>query len=176
MPIAERPKAPARRASAAKAVQVPVAGIREQGLQGIVQVAQLLLVMGNQYADAAATGIHGPGIARETAALADANETIAKGVDYLVTAGPYTGLIAAVLPFAMQIAANHGRLDASRAGMVGVIEPAVLEQQMRADIVARRNEAEQAARDAAEHERKMQAEADALQAEWDAENAGPHDQ
>lgn len=90
--------------------------------------------MARQYADAATVGMHGPNIARELAALADDYEQVAKPIDVLIQAGPFAALLAVLLPFGLQLAANHKLIDAS--SMVGssVIPPEVLEAQMKADI------------------------------------------
>jgi hypothetical protein len=87
------------------------------------------------FADAGAIQIHGPNVARETASLADQDERIGKGLDYLISAGPYAGLLTALLPLGMQIAANHGRIDAKAAsGLGGVMPPEMLEARVKADM------------------------------------------
>jgi hypothetical protein len=103
-------------------------------VNGLFQVATLGFTAKGMYADAAAIAIHGPNVSRELATLAESDERIASVIDYLTTAGPYTGLIMAVLPFALQIAANHGRIDASKTMMPGIREPAELEKEMRSMI------------------------------------------
>lgn len=123
-------------AATVKATVSAVRDARYQAVNGLFQLTTLGLSAKGLYADAAATSIHGPNVSRELAALADTDERIASIIDYLTTAGPYTGLIMAVLPFALQIAANHGRIDASKAMMPGIREPAELEKEMRAMIEA----------------------------------------
>jgi hypothetical protein len=92
-------------------------------------------MMREWFADAGALQIHWPNVARETASLADQDERIGKAIDYLVSAGPYAGLLTAVLPLGMQIAANHGRIDANAAsGLGGVMPKEMLEAKVKADM------------------------------------------
>jgi hypothetical protein len=107
---------------------------REQGLLGIFQVSAAICVMRGLYPDAGACTVHGPAISHEAAVLAESNEGIAKGLDYLIQMGPYSALLTAVLPFGLQIAANHGRIDADKASGLGVMDPATLEAKVKADV------------------------------------------
>src|ERR1700685_1461021 len=101
---------------------------REQGILGLGQIGQAICMMREWFADAVPIQIDWPNVARETASLADQDERLGKAIDYLVSAGPYAGLLTAVLPFGMQIAANHGRIDARAAsGLGGVMPPEMLE-------------------------------------------------
>jgi hypothetical protein len=130
---------PARRATPRKPALAQTAAsqhdAREQGLLGLGQIGQAICMMREWFADAGAIQIHWPNVARETASLADQDERIGKAIDYLVSAGPYAGLLTAVLPFGMQIAANHGRIDANAAsGLGGVMPPDMLEARMKADM------------------------------------------
>lgn len=59
-----------------------------------------------------------PGIAMAVAQIADQDARIAGLVDRLVATGPYAALFTAMLPVAMQIAANHS--DALAAGLAGL--------------------------------------------------------
>lgn len=114
---------------------------RQDGLNGIAQLIQGGLVLTSQWADAAAIGRFAPPIARELALLSDTNETIAKPVDFLIQIGPYGALIEAVLPLALQIAANHRMVDASALTNMGVVPPQVLEAQMKAEVMRMQAEA-----------------------------------
>lgn len=138
-PPAPRPK-PKPSAAQVKATVSAVTEARYQAVNGIFQLTTLGLSAKGLYADAAATSIHGPSVARELATLSETDERIASIIDYLTTAGPYTGLIMAVLPFALQIAANHGRIDASKTMMPGIREPAELEKEMRSLIEKEKRE------------------------------------
>ena len=135
-------KAPQRRTSSSgsKAVATPVISTqtpnerRAQGLMSLGQLAQGVLLMTNQYADAAAIGQHFQPIAIELANIADANEAIAKPIDFLIEIGPYGALVTAVLPLALQLAANHGLLNANAMLGQGVVPPDVLESKMKAQV------------------------------------------
>lgn len=123
--------------------------LRYQGVQGIGQLIQGGLMLTKNYADAAAVGMHWDGVAKEVATLAEAEPAVARVIDLVIQAGPYAGLIAAVMPLAMQIAANHGMIPA---GATGVVPPEVLQSQMEAQILRQQAEAlrerQQAMRDA----------------------------
>lgn len=117
---------------------------REEGLLGIGQVGQFACIMAKQYADAAAFDMHWPGIAREAAVLAETNDTLANATDFLIKAGPFAGLLATALPFALQIMANHRIVDARQLVGTSVVPPEVLETRMRANIAQMQAEARQA--------------------------------
>ena len=107
---------------------------REESLNGIMQLATFGLVVTKQYADAGAVGKHGPALAHETAVLAESNERIAKGIDYLEQVGPYAGLITAAMPLVLQILANHSVLNAEALAGAGVVHPDTLAAQVQADM------------------------------------------
>jgi hypothetical protein len=86
------------------------------------------LLATKQYADAGALGLHWPNIAHEVAELAESQEAIANLIDPLMKVGPYTALVAAVLPFFMQIAVNHGRVAP---GSMGTVPASSLEAQIK---------------------------------------------
>jgi hypothetical protein len=101
----------------------------------------LFLCMKGAYADAGAIAQHGPGLARETALLAESNPRIASVVDYLTEAGPYMGIIVVALPLALQLAANHGRIDASKMPPgSGVLPPEILEAKVKAEMAKQAEE------------------------------------
>src|SRR6185437_487111 len=136
-------KAPQRKATASKATTVatrqadyrsPVEK-RTEGLNGLGQLAQGLLLMTGQYADAAAIGMHFGGIASEVAKIAESNETVAKPVDFLIEVGPYGALIQATIPFVMQILANHKVIKADALVGSNVVPPEVLDAQMKAQMM-----------------------------------------
>ncbi len=91
-------------------------------------------MMTQQWADAAAIGQHFPNLAQELANVADANETIAKPIDFLIEVGPYGALIAAAMPLTLQILANHKVIDATKMIGQGIVPPEVLESQMKAQV------------------------------------------
>jgi hypothetical protein len=131
---------------------------REQGLNGLAQMAQGICAVTGLYADAAAIGMFWPPVATELARVAEANEKIAKPIDFLIEVGPYGALIGALMPFAFQIAANHGWIDASRLAGHGVRPPAVLEAEVKTQMLQAAAEAQRAQNAAMEAARKAQAE------------------
>lgn len=134
------------------------AQVRHAGMMGIAQLAQGLCAVTGQYADAATIGKLFPPISVELATIADSNEVVAKPIDFLIEIGPYGGLIAAVLPFAMQIAANHKWVDASKLMSQGITPPEVLESQMKAEIFKAQAEAKKAQQEALMEAQKAEAE------------------
>jgi hypothetical protein len=165
MPIAaSQGNTPAKRAapktSAARKTPQPLrdpTDAREQGLLGIFQVAAAICVMRGLYPDAGACSVHGPAISREAAILAQSNEGIARGLDYLIQMGPYSALLTAILPFGLQIAANHGRIDAGKAAGLGIMDPAALEAKVKADVEQQKLAFMQQAKDAKEAAEKARA-------------------
>lgn len=104
---------------------------RYEALSGFGQLAQAPLIAFRQFADAGAVALHVPGIAREVAKLAENQEQVAALVDPLIKVGPYTGLVAAVLPFLLQIGVNHGRVPA---GAMGTVPASSLSAQVEAGL------------------------------------------
>jgi hypothetical protein len=91
---------------------------RTDTLVGLGQLAQVPLVATKQYADAGAVALYWPTIAKEVAILAESQEAIANIIDPLMKVGPYTGLVAAILPLILQIGVNHGRIQPGAMGTV----------------------------------------------------------
>jgi hypothetical protein len=120
---------------------------RYEALNGIGQIAQAGLIAARQYADAGALGIHWENVSGELAKLAEKQESIAKLIDPLLTAGPYAALIAAVLPLGLQIAVNHG---VGKAGMMNTVSPGLLDAQIRTRITQMEMEAVKAQKKAEE--------------------------
>lgn len=74
-------------------------------------------------ADAAALEAHLPPIADALGKLAADRPEIAAMLDRLMSAGPYTALMSATVPLALQLGANHGLL---KGGMFGTVPPEAL--------------------------------------------------
>jgi len=158
-------QAPKRRTAStgpkAQATVVSIESVNERrakGLMGIGQLGQVTLMMTNQYADAAAIGSHWGPIAKELANVADANEAIAKPIDFLIEIGPYGALVTAIMPLALQIAANHKLINAEMMLGQGVVPPEVLESQMKAQVARMQSEAMKEQQQALEEARVAQAE------------------
>ena len=111
---------------------------RVNGMTDLVSMGQGLCVLAQQYADAAALGMHGPNLMVEVVNLAQTSEMIAKSVDWLITIGPYGGVFLAAYPLVMQILANHKVIDTDKVAIGGIIPPQVLEAQMKAGIAQQR--------------------------------------
>lgn len=117
--------------SVAAAKSSAATAARTAALEGIGQLIQLPLIITRQHADAGAVGLHWPSVAQETAKLAETQPKVAQVVDLLLRVGPYAGIIAAVLPFAVQIGVNHGRVAP---GAMGSVPAVTLESQVQASI------------------------------------------
>lgn len=154
MPIAaSQGTAPAKRSAPRKSAVSSQPAItqteaRQQGLLGLGQIAGAICVMRGWYADAGAIGLHWPNVSRETANLAAQNESIGKAIDYLNNAGPYAGILTAALPLALQILANHDRIDADKITGLDVMPPAALEAKVKANMERQRAEVMKEAEDA----------------------------
>src|ERR1700760_1659719 len=113
-------KAPPRRATSAKtrvgkATEQDTRTVTQKRAEGLMDLAQLgqgiCLLMG-QYADAAAIGTLFSPVASELANVTENHEILAKPIYFMIEVGPYGALIAASMPFVMQIAANHKLINA----------------------------------------------------------------
>lgn len=118
MPVVKPPPSSDRKSSRSFSAPPSKHAERFEGLQGYGQLAQAGFIAFRQYADAGAIGLHVPNIAREVAALADTHEQVANLIDPIIQAGPYSALIMAALPFAVQIGVNHGWLKPGALGSV----------------------------------------------------------
>lgn len=164
-------KAPPRQASGKAAAKVVTqkqqevtkqTSARETAVNGVLQLGHFGLILARQYADAGALAQHGPAIAHEVAELAATNEKIAKSVDYFLEAGPYAGLITAVMPFALQLMVNHRLVKAELVAGGGVVPPEALEAQTRAGMA---RAAQQALAEQQQAEQELAALADAMRDE-----------
>lgn len=133
-------------------------GYRETGLNGLGQMAQGICAIAGLHADAAAIGMFFPPVATELAKVAETNETVAKPIDFLIEIGPYGALIGALMPFAMQIAANHRWINAAHFAGQGVQPPEVLEARMQAQMLQMAANAQKAQNEALAQARKAQEE------------------
>lgn len=161
-PPARANRKPTTQKSAPARIAAPSnAEARYDGLMGLGSLGQGICFMAKQYAQAATFGKHWAPVAKELAVLADSQPVVAKYTDLLITAGPYVGLVQALVPFTMQTLANYGFINAENAGGGSVVAPAVLEAEMKAEMARMQTEALRAQREAMR-------EAAAAQAEWDA--------
>lgn len=82
------------------------------GIIGMLQIPAGILGMAGQFnetlaLDGAAISMYAPGVAEAINDVADDNPVVAAALDRILTAGPYGALLGALIPLAMQIAANH---------------------------------------------------------------------
>jgi hypothetical protein len=136
MPIMQR-TAPPRKASPAtrtqKTAPAATAGLkveaRANDVDGIFKTISSIMVLRGMLADAGAINLHSRNISIEIARLAESNEQVARMLDSLTAAGPYSGVLIACLPLILQIAANHDKIDINKAaGLGGILTKADLEQ------------------------------------------------
>lgn len=165
------PKAPPKkRAVATRATPAPtrtedakpMSVRRHEGLMGLASLAQGACLMTGQFADAMTIAKFFPPVSMELANIAEEYESVAAPIDFLIKIGPFGALITAVLPLALQIATNHGAVDASTAAGLGVLPPEILATQMKtemmrsqAEIIRAQNEAQKAANEAQAEMQKL---------------------
>lgn len=111
--------------------------LRQEALDGLLQIGQLACLTFGQFSDAGAIGMHGPRLTSEIVTLAENNSKVASKVDLLLEVGPYAGIVAAAIPFLAQLFVNHGVIKAESFANAGVVEPAQLEQEMKLTIMRR---------------------------------------
>lgn len=109
------------------------------GIMGMFQLVALPLSFTSPL-DAWAVGAHSPGIADALNDLAKERPEVAGALDRILQVGPYGAIIGAVLPLAVQVLANHGKVPAEAAESLG----AVPRERLIAEL-GKRNEANQAA-------------------------------
>ena len=132
-PKTSRP-APERKAS-------PKTKAREEAANGVGQLLAFGCMVTGNLADAGALGMHWPNVAHELAAVAESDERMAKGLDYLLEVGPYGNLIVVVLPLVAQVLANHKIVKAESLAGAGVVHPEALEAQVKTDMARQAAEA-----------------------------------
>lgn len=132
--------------------------LRQEALNGILQLTQFGCLAFGDFADAGAIGVFGPPMANEVVKLAKENSKVASKVDLLIEVGPYAGLVAATIPFLAQLLVNHKVFKADQFGNAGVMPPEMLETQMRTQVLQRAAEAKREQMEAQEALRKLEEE------------------
>lgn len=113
---------------------------REENINGIGQLLSFGCIVTGQFADAGAVGMHWPNVAREGAVLAESNEYVARAADFLGQVGPFAAILAAAMPLALQVLANHNIIPADK--MAGqIVKPEVLESQIKTQLALQAIEA-----------------------------------
>lgn len=163
MPVVASTPPPSKNAkpqAAPRPAKADVTRARAEALAGLGQIAQVPLIAARQTADAGAVAMHWPKVSQELAELAAKDDRVAKLIDPLMQAGPYAGLITAVLPLIMQLCVNHG---IAQAGVMGTVPAATLASQMDTALAQAHLEALTVQRDAEEQARKLREEISSLQ-------------
>lgn len=132
--------------------------LRQEALNGVLQITQFGCLAFGNFADAGAIGVFGPPMANEVVDLAKENSKVAHWVDLLIEVGPYAGLVAATIPFLAQLLVNHKVFKAEQFGNAGVMEPEMLETQMKTQVLHKAAEARRQQMEAQERLRKMEEE------------------
>lgn len=143
------------------------AELRQEALNGVLQVGQLAAITFGQFSDAGAIGMHGPKLVSETVQLAENNSKVASKVDLLIEIGPYAGIVAAAIPFLAQLFVNHGMVKAELFANAGVVPPDHLEREMKLTITRRAMEAQ---REQMRMEAELQAEMEEFMASQNGQN------
>lgn len=138
------------------------ADLRQEALNGVLQIGQLVTVGMGQLADAGAIGMFGPPMVNETVKLAENNAKVARMVDLLVEVGPYAGILAAGIPFLAQILVNHKVIPAETFANAGVVTPDILAEQMKMTLMKQALEAQR-------EQMRMMAEMQAMKEEMENE-------
>lgn len=170
MPVNFTETAPPKRATTTKRTTPAPKTVTPERLQkdrvdavnGVFQFGSVIAMAFGKWADAGAINTYGPGITTETVKIADRYDSVAKGIDALAQVGPWTGLITAVTPLIIQLAANHKMLSEHQAAVLGATNPEVLSQQMQ---VKANREAIRIQMEIAEEKRRMAEEMAELQRE-----------
>lgn len=132
--------------------------LRQEALDGLLQLTQFGCLAFGSFADAGAIGVFGPPIATEVVNLAKDNSKVASKVDLLIEIGPYAGLVAATIPFLAQLLVNHKVFKAEQFGNAGVMEPEMLETQMKTQVLHRAAQARREQMEAQEQLHRLEEE------------------
>ena len=132
--------------------------LRQEALDGILQLTQFGCLAFGNFADAGAIGVFGPPMATEVVKLAKENSKVASKVDLLIEIGPYAGLVAASIPFLAQLLVNHKVFKAEQFGNAGVMEPEMLETQMKTQVLHRAAQARREQMEAQEQLHRLEEE------------------
>lgn len=133
---------------------------RHEAVSGVLQIIQFGCIASGNFSDAGAIGLHGEPFGNEVVSLAGENKFIAGKLDLLIEAGPYAGLIATAIPFAVQILCNHNvrGFKADQWANAGVVSSESLEYQMKTQIMRQQMESLAAQKAAEEELSRMQSE------------------
>lgn len=111
------------------------------GLMGLMQIPIMGMTMiGKQtknpmlQADGMALAMHAPALVEALNETAKAQPAVGRALDSIMKAGPYGAILGALVPLAMQIAANHKLINPSP--QMGIHDPATLIAESDAQVAA----------------------------------------
>lgn len=137
MPVNITESAPPKRTATKRATPTPktpsadsIRQDREDAVNGLFQLGSVVAMAFGKWADAGAINTYAPAITTETVKLADRYDSVGKGIDALAQVGPFAGIITAITPLLVQLAANHKMISPTQGAALGATDPEVLAQQM----------------------------------------------
>lgn len=111
------------------------------GIMGLLQIPIMgMSMIGRQtknaalQADGMALAMHAPALAEALNETAKTQPQIGRALESIMKAGPYGAIIGALVPLAMQLAANHGLMNPAPA--MGIHDPAELVEANNAQLAA----------------------------------------
>lgn len=132
---ASKSAAPAKKLAEQKPIDTTVKEKRLETLKGYSEILQAGFLMFGQFADAETIDIHGGPLLSAVADLGDHHEQFGATLDKADVLGPYMALAVASIPLVMQFAANHGRIDATKTSLGGVVPPEQLAHRRQAKLL-----------------------------------------
>lgn len=141
-PPPAKPKARVTTPSGATSPQVPKrVQDNAQAIHEAAQVAPAILVMMRRFADAGAVSRELPGLALETAKLAETNPKVMEAIQRLQTFSPWAGFMTIGMRLGMQLMVNAGRIEPGAMPGMGLVSKTTLEAQVQAGIARAEAEA-----------------------------------
>jgi hypothetical protein len=104
-------------------------------LDGYSQILQAGFLMVGWHADAETADMHGGPFLTAVADLGDHHQAFGEALDKSDAFGPYLALAVAAIPMTLQFMANHGRLDATKTNVGGIVPPDQLANQRQAKMM-----------------------------------------
>jgi hypothetical protein len=141
---------------------------RVKTLDGYSQILQAGFLMTGQLADAETVDMHAPPLLGAIADIGDHHEGFGEALDRSDAFGPYLALAVAAIPMALQFMANHGRIDATKTSVGGILPPDQLANRRQVKLM--KAQAEMIRQQRIAHEEAARAQAE-LQAEIEAYNS-----
>jgi hypothetical protein len=108
---------------------------RIKTLDGYSQILQAGFLMTGLHADAETVDMHAPPLLGAIADIGDHHESFGEVLDKSDAFGPYLALAVAAIPMALQFMANHGRIDATKTNVGGILPPEQLANRRQAKLM-----------------------------------------